>query len=46
MTATAKYQHPDAKGSIEVRKDFAEMYESQGWTKVEEKSSSSPDPKK
>jgi hypothetical protein len=30
-----KMKHPAAKRSIEVRDDFVEMYESQGWTVVE-----------
>jgi hypothetical protein len=33
--ATKKMKHPDAKGTIEVRADAVEMYESQGWVVVE-----------
>ena len=34
MTAakTVKLTHPEASGSIEVRKDVEEYYRSQGWT--------------
>ncbi|WP_269320351.1 hypothetical protein [Nocardioides sp. URHA0032] len=42
-----KYQHPDATHTEDVRDDFAEMYESQGWTAVKApKSEEKPDPKK
>lgn len=34
--ATKKMKHPDAKGTIEVRADAVEMYESQGWVVVEQ----------
>lgn len=33
--ATKKLKHPEAKGTVEVRDDFVEMFESQGWTVVE-----------
>jgi hypothetical protein len=33
--ATKKMKHAEAKGTVEVRDDFVEMYESQGWTVVE-----------
>lgn len=38
---TKKMTHPAVKGSIEVRADAVEMHESQGWSVVENSSSSS-----
>lgn len=32
---TVKLKHPEAKGTIEVREDFVEMHESQGWVEAE-----------
>lgn len=29
-----KMSHPESRGSIEVRPDQVEMYESQGWAEV------------
>jgi hypothetical protein len=29
-----KYKHPEGKGTVEVRADQVEMYESQGWVEV------------
>ena len=39
-----KLKHPDAKQSIDVRDDMVDVYLSQGWEAVEEKSST-PKPK-
>lgn len=30
-----KMKHPEAKGTIDVRPDQVEMYQSQGWSEVE-----------
>lgn len=30
-----KMKHPEAKKAIDVRDDFVDMYESQGWAVVE-----------
>jgi hypothetical protein len=35
-----KMKHPEAKGTIDVRDDFVEMHESQGWVVVEAKTAS------
>ena len=31
-----KLKHPDAKGTIEVRPEYVDMYLSQGWVEVKE----------